>query len=370
MAKLLFPDQDRIRGNKTSAECEYALAMLLNFLAFPKREYSEMAQIWQMDRRAISEYVLVLMDWGVIAGIQSLTRPFNPHPMPHSILCATTRAILKRWYHLLWPGDISRIRANLHKWRRAICSTLRLAEEDYLNVFGFIDGTARRTNRPWGMSIFQQALYDGHHCYHGFDYEGVTSPDGLIIRLFGPVSARHNDMGMVGIGKIQQVVSEEFREETGAPFFLYGDQGYMISPFLLSGKSLDYTLQEKVNNAWSKQRVAVEWSFGRVVSLWQTLNCFLFQQPQRRMVAAWYLVSVFLYNCNICIYKNSEAYWHFGEDARPPDIEEYLRPKDADFVRWARKYRPDRSKVIMHDEVQKWEDWAADHPDEPVEVAV
>ena len=191
MAKLLFPDQDRIRGNKTSAECEYALAMLLNFLAFPKREYSEMAQIWQMDRRAISEYVLVLMDWGVIAGIQSLTRPFNPHPMPHSILCATTRAILKRWYHLLWPGDISRIRANLHKWRRAICSTLRLAEEDYLNVFGFIDGTARRTNRPWGMSIFQQALYDGHHCYHGFDYEGVTSPDGLIIRLFGPVSARH-----------------------------------------------------------------------------------------------------------------------------------------------------------------------------------
>jgi len=198
---------------------------------------------------------------------------------------------------------MKRIRANLSRWRRAICTSLSMEEDEFLNVFGFIDGTARRTNRSWGLSALQKALYDGHHCYHGFDYEGVLSPDGLIIRLFGPVSARHNDMGMVVIGRVKMVIENEFKDEkTGEPYFVYGDQGYMISSFLLSGRNIPGKVQERVNGAWSKERVAVEWAFGRVVGLWQTLNCFLFQQPQRRMVAAWYLVSVFLSNATfVCI---------------------------------------------------------------------
>lgn len=55
LAKLLFPDLPRVKGAKTSADREYALALLLNFLAWPKRQYSEMAVMWHMERRAISD---------------------------------------------------------------------------------------------------------------------------------------------------------------------------------------------------------------------------------------------------------------------------------------------------------------------------
>jgi hypothetical protein len=52
---MLFKDVKRIYGDKTWAAREYALALLLNFLAWPKREFSDMEAIWHMDRRSISE---------------------------------------------------------------------------------------------------------------------------------------------------------------------------------------------------------------------------------------------------------------------------------------------------------------------------
>ncbi len=282
-----------------------------------------------------------------------------------SILCATTRAILDRWYHLLFPGDVQRIKASLPKWRAAINRALDIEEEsEYLNIFGFIDGTARRICRPSGASVRQQSVYDGHHHYHGFDYEAVTTPDGLIVRLFGPVAARHNDMWMVAHSKIQEMISDQFvDDETAMPYFVYGDQGYTPSPFLMAGLRVPNKKQRHVNFAWSKQRVAVEWSFGEIVGLWQTLDCFAMQRPQQRMVAAWYLVSALLTNCFTCMYRTSEAAIHF--DVAPPTIEQYLRRKDDEFETWVRLYRSTDPEVVLYSDIktkEDWKKWAADHP--------
>jgi len=44
---------------------------------------------------------------------------------------------------------------------------------------------------------------------------------------------------------------------------------------------------------------------------------------------------------------------------------------DGDFVKWAEEYRPNPSLTVMlFDAVEKWEDWAADHPEKPVNVVV
>ncbi len=55
LSKLLFYDVRRIYGDKTWADREYALALLLNHLAWPKREFSDMEAIWHIERRSISE---------------------------------------------------------------------------------------------------------------------------------------------------------------------------------------------------------------------------------------------------------------------------------------------------------------------------
>lgn len=61
LAKLLFYDKRRIEGDKTSADREYALALLLNHLAWPKRQFSDMEAIWHIERRSISECVAVIV---------------------------------------------------------------------------------------------------------------------------------------------------------------------------------------------------------------------------------------------------------------------------------------------------------------------
>ena len=52
------------------------------------------------------------------------------------------------------------------------------------NVWGFIDGTVRACSRP---QISQTMLYNGHKRHHALKYQAVSTPNGLIANLFGPV---------------------------------------------------------------------------------------------------------------------------------------------------------------------------------------
>lgn len=57
LAPLLLPGDENkvIRTRKTAMPREDALALLLNFLAWPQRHCTDMCSKWCMDRRAISE---------------------------------------------------------------------------------------------------------------------------------------------------------------------------------------------------------------------------------------------------------------------------------------------------------------------------
>ena len=52
------------------------------------------------------------------------------------------------------------------------------------NCFGFIDGTVRPTCRP---TQYQKIVFNGHKRVHSVKFQSVTSPNGLIAILFGPV---------------------------------------------------------------------------------------------------------------------------------------------------------------------------------------
>ncbi|ODQ76511.1 hypothetical protein LIPSTDRAFT_67431 [Lipomyces starkeyi NRRL Y-11557] len=47
----------------------------------------------------------------------------------------------------------------------------------YSNIWGFIDGTFRPTTRP---TENQRLVYSGYKRAHGFKYQAVVTPDGLI----------------------------------------------------------------------------------------------------------------------------------------------------------------------------------------------
>ena len=62
------------------------------------------------------------------------------------------------------------------------------------NVWGFIDGTVRRSARPVeGQRLF----YSGHKRCHALKFQSITTPFGIIAHLFGPVEGRCHDAALL-----------------------------------------------------------------------------------------------------------------------------------------------------------------------------
>ena len=72
-----------------------------------------------------------------------------------------------------------------------------------INKWRFLDGTLQKTCLP---SLFQKLLYSGHKCCHGIKFQLVTTPDGLIALLFGPVNGnRHYSFMLQDSGLLQKL---------------------------------------------------------------------------------------------------------------------------------------------------------------------
>lgn len=138
---------------------------------------------------------------------------------PARIIDAVAIQILTKWRHLLWPGDVTRIRANIPRFQEAISSKCRLPPGVLLKVFAFLDGTDRETCKPGGPFINQEALYDGHHHMPALGYLGVGTPDGLLALLFGPLCGWFNDKGMVNKSGLAQMLEGGLFGDV----LLYGD---------------------------------------------------------------------------------------------------------------------------------------------------
>ena len=57
-------------------------------------------------------------------------------------------------------------------------------------IWGFIDGTLRKTCRP---SRFQRLAYSGHKRCHGIKFQSVVTPDGMFALLYGPIAGSRHD---------------------------------------------------------------------------------------------------------------------------------------------------------------------------------
>ena len=61
-----------------------------------------------------------------------------------------------------------------------------------LPVWAFIDGTARRIGRP--DNEHQQACCSGHKRMHAIKFQGLTTPDGIVVDWYGPVAVSYTHL--------------------------------------------------------------------------------------------------------------------------------------------------------------------------------
>jgi hypothetical protein len=187
-------------------------------------------------------------------------------------------------------------------------------------IWGFIDGTFRATCRP---TENQRFFYSGYKKHHGFKYQGIVCPDGLIGSIAGPYEGKMNDLQIVRKSQVQEDLHQVCN---GHPqLYLYGDQAYqrlwgIMGPYR-GGRTLNKQ-QQTFNKTLSSVRIAVEQAFGQAQNLWLS-NAFSIQlQPQQQPVAAFYMVSVLLTNCFTCLEGNNASGSRFL--LKPPTLEAYL----------------------------------------------
>ena len=71
------------------------------------------------------------------------------------------------------------------------------------NIWGFSDGIVRPISRP---RIHQRIVYNGNKRQHALKYQSVTTPNGMIANLYGPIKGKRHDATMVRISCLMAIL--------------------------------------------------------------------------------------------------------------------------------------------------------------------
>ncbi|KAF0697991.1 Aste57867_11373 [Aphanomyces stellatus] len=201
------------------------------------------------------------------------------------------------------------------------------------NIFAFIDGskfeTCRITQRkePQGPCLnypadLQRQIYSGHKRRHCLNFQGLTAPDGLCIHFWGPIEGSRHDTTLLRESKLMEYLDINMAIFEG--YLIYGDPAYGILKWICSGyKGNDVNeLKKRFNSAMSKVRQAVEWSFGRMKTLWAYVTYKLQQKIMLQSVGKAICLAMLFTNCHCCYYRGNQISSYFN--LTPPSLEDYL----------------------------------------------
>ena len=77
---------------------------------------------------------------------------------------------------------------------RAYSDRVTLKGGAYANVWSFLDGCKWPITRPGGNINLQRPFYSGYICGHAFSYHVLSTPDGMIVHMHGPLPGKDNDI--------------------------------------------------------------------------------------------------------------------------------------------------------------------------------
>ena len=129
--------------------------------------------------------------------------------------------------------------------------------------WGFIDGTLRPVCRP---ETGQRLLYSGHKRVHGFKFQSVVAPNGLVANFFGPVEGSRHDSYMLALSGLLRTLEQHSFRADGSALCIYGDPAYPLSVHIQNAfKNPASAEEDAFNTAMSSVRVSVEWVFGDIL---------------------------------------------------------------------------------------------------------
>ena len=189
-------------------------------------------------------------------------------------------------------------------------------------LWGFIDGTIRKTARPIHN---QRTVYTRFKKCHGIKFQSVLVPDGYIACLYGPVPAKTHDAKLLRESNLLEQLRHTMPDDTsnGPVYSLYGDLAYPQSPYLLGGyrNVANGTDEVQFNRLMSSVRITVEWGYCEITEQWKFLDFCqamrIFQSP----VAQYYINAAFLSNLRNCMIGNKTRHYF---DAQQMTLEQYI----------------------------------------------
>lgn len=164
--------------------------------------------------------------------------------------------------------------------------------------WGFIDGILNATCRPM---LDQQEFYSVHKRKHGYKYQSIVTPDGLVSRLMGPFIGRRGDWKMVELSGLEERLREvNLGRRAAQALYLYGDPAYstvygIMGPYKNYPTRPRTPAQEQFNKILARLRIEVEHGFAIHQNLW-TWNAFHIGLKISQGAAVCYAVSVLLGN--------------------------------------------------------------------------
>lgn len=174
-----------------------------------------------------------------------------------------------------------------------------------------------------GTGIHQRLFYNGHKRAHALKYQSVTTPDGLILHLHGPVEGRPHSTAVLVESDLLQQLQQHMQIPGGkvsmhfmvtlrihSPLYPYIQKGYQ-------GGAL--TLQQRLfDRQMSSARQTVEWGFGEIATLWAQVDFQKQQKLLQQPIAAHYKVAAFLTNCRTIARADNKTSKYFN--AQPPPL--------------------------------------------------
>jgi hypothetical protein len=221
----------------------------------------------------------------------------------------------------------------------AYCEHVHANGEPSGKIWGFLDGTHRAICRPQPETADQALLWSGYKHLHTAVFQGLVTPDGLITHLKGPYEGRACDWGMLKDSGLLENLKQSSHDREGNQLWVYGDAGYGLEEGLLSSfraqgatanrEAVPLTVEQEVFNAgMARQRIVVEWGFGKVV------NTFAFIDFRKKLkiglspVGPLIFTAFLLTNVHTCYYGSETASYF---QCQPPTVWEYFGVDEANY---------------------------------------
>jgi len=181
-------------------------------------------------------------------------------------------------------------------------------------------------------------MYNGHKRVHGFKFQSITTPNGLIANFFGPLEGSRHDSYLLRTSGVLNPIERIFFAPDGTELCIYGDPAYPLSVHLQTGFRNAVGEEALFNTRMSSVRTSVEWVFGDIIERFRFTDFKKMQKiglsPCAKQYAVsaipcakQYAVSAILNNCRTCLYGSTTGTYF---ECEPPNLEAYLNPNDID----------------------------------------